>query len=88
MGMIKGRLKAHPPSHKAMAGQVAHGSGRNIKIKQFRYSLDNLGYLVYTESVAVAIDGGAVDEVLNFVKSNNIELKYITNTHNRVYGIY
>ena len=52
-----------------------------MRIKQFRYSSDNLGYLVCLESVAVAIDGGAVNGILNFLKINDIDLKFITNTH-------
>jgi hydroxyacylglutathione hydrolase len=37
-----------------------------MKVKQFRYSADNLGYLVYGKKEAMAIDGGAVDEMLAF----------------------
>lgn len=52
-----------------------------MKIKQFRYSADNLGYLVYGETKALAIDGGAVDNMLSFLKSKNLELVYVINTH-------
>ena len=50
-------------------------------IKQFKYSADNLGYLVYSSSQGMAIDAGAVDETLAFAKENRIHIKYVTNTH-------
>jgi len=60
---------------------MAHGSRENTKIKQFRYSADNLGYLLYSDRSAIAVDGGAVDDTLAFLESNNLTLKYVTNTH-------
>ena len=57
-----------------------------LKIKQFRYSADNFSYLIYSgipnSASALAVDCGAVDSILKFVKSENITLKWITNTHN------
>ncbi|MFH2093624.1 MAG: MBL fold metallo-hydrolase [Pseudomonadota bacterium] len=50
-------------------------------IKQFKYSADNLGYLVYSTSQGVAIDAGAVNEMLAFAKDKGIHIKYVTNTH-------
>jgi hydroxyacylglutathione hydrolase len=50
-------------------------------IRQFRYSSDNLGYLVYDRDSAMAIDGGAVRAILDFVEAHNLDLKYVTNTH-------
>ena len=50
-------------------------------IRQFRYSSDNLGYLVYGGKTALAIDGGAVPAILDFVEQNGLQLKYVTNTH-------
>ena len=50
-------------------------------IRQFRYSSDNLGYLVYGDKAALAIDGGAVRAILDFVEQNGLQLKYVTNTH-------
>ena len=50
-------------------------------IRQFRYSSDNLGYLVYGRKNALAIDGGAVHAILDFVESAGLLLKYVTNTH-------
>lgn len=52
-----------------------------MKIKQFRYSLDNLGYLVYGKNEAMAIDGGAVEQIQAFVDGKGLKLKYVTNTH-------
>jgi len=53
-----------------------------MEIKQFRYSTDNLGYLVYTKSSAIAIDGaGALDDILSFVKGKGLRLRFLTNTH-------
>ncbi len=52
-----------------------------MKVKQFRYSADNLGYLVYGDKKAMAVDGGAVDEMLSFISSNKLELIFVTNTH-------
>ncbi len=52
-----------------------------MNIRQFNYSADNLGYLVYGDKTAIAIDGGAADEILACVKSKNLELTYVTNTH-------
>jgi len=50
-------------------------------IRQFRYSSDNLGYLVYGSRSAIAIDGGAVQAIRAFVEKNGLHLKYVTNTH-------
>jgi hydroxyacylglutathione hydrolase len=52
-----------------------------MKIKQFFYSGDNLGYLLFTDTNALAIDGGAVDEILAFVAQNGLSLTTVTNTH-------
>lgn len=52
-----------------------------MKIKQFLYGRDNLGYLLHTDAHAMAIDGGAVDEIRAFVKQNDLRLSFATNTH-------
>jgi|SRR3989339_416283 len=52
-----------------------------LKVKQFRYGADNLGYLVYGPDNAVAVDGGAGEEVLAFLKTHRLTLLYVTNTH-------
>lgn len=53
-----------------------------LKVKQFRYGADNLGYLVYGPEGAVAVDGGAGKEILAFLKTHRISLLYVANTHN------
>ena len=50
-------------------------------IRQLRYSSDNLGYLVYGNETALAIDGGAGRVILDFVETHGLQLKYVTNTH-------
>ena len=55
-----------------------------MNIKQFRYSEDNLGYLVYGNKSAIVIDGGAVKNTLSFIGNHNLELKYIANTHSHM----
>lgn len=52
-----------------------------MKIKQFFYGGDNLGYLLYSGAHALAIDGGAVDEIMAFVRRNGLKLVTVTNTH-------
>lgn len=52
-----------------------------MNIKQFRYSSDNLGYLLYAEKSAIAIDGGAVDQIFSFAGQNGLKIEYVTNTH-------
>lgn len=53
----------------------------NMEIQQFRYSNDNMAYLVYSGREGIVIDGGAVDDILGFVEKNNIAIKIISNTH-------
>ena len=52
-----------------------------MKIKQFFYGGDNLGYLLYAGTRALAIDGGAVNEIMAFVRQKNLTLETVTNTH-------
>jgi len=52
-----------------------------LKIKQFFYGGDNLGYLLHCGGEALAVDGGAVDEILAFVDRNRLALIRVTNTH-------
>lgn len=52
-----------------------------MEIKQFKYSSDNLGYLVYSETSAIAIDPGSAREMAEFAKSKNIPIDIVTNTH-------
>ncbi len=53
-----------------------------LNVEQFRYASDNLGYLVYGEHSAMAVDGGPADEILEFLNDHRLELVYVTNTHN------
>lgn len=50
-------------------------------VKQFRYLSDNLGYLICGKDSAIAIDGGAVKDILDFVRTDELNLKYVTNSH-------
>lgn len=52
-----------------------------LYIKPFPYGKDNLAYLVYGREKAMAIDGGAISEILAYTESNGLELEYVTNTH-------
>ena len=52
-----------------------------MKIKQFFYGGDNLGYLLVANAKALAIDGGAVDEILAYVTQHGLSLTAVTNTH-------
>ena len=52
-----------------------------MKIKQFKYASDNLGYLIFGRRTAVAIDGGAVSDIVSFMDKNGLRLAYATNTH-------
>ncbi len=52
-----------------------------MNLKQFRYSADNLGYLIYGKKTAVAVDGGDVEAILSFINTTGLELKYVVNTH-------
>jgi len=55
-----------------------------LKIKQFRYGSDNLGYVAFGPKSAIAIDGGAVEDILSFVGSRRLELTYVANTHSHM----
>lgn len=52
-----------------------------MNIQQFKYGADNLGYLVYSEKSAIAIDPGAPEKMAEFAKDNNISIDIVTNTH-------
>lgn len=52
-----------------------------LKVKQFRYNLDNLSYLIYGENQALAIDGGAIKGIFSFLESRKLNLLFVTNTH-------
>lgn len=52
-----------------------------MDIAQFTYATDNLGYLVYGEAGAVAIDGGNPEAMVEFAKDKGIKISFVTNTH-------
>jgi hydroxyacylglutathione hydrolase len=52
-----------------------------LKVKQFRHNSDNLSYLVHAEKHALAIDGVASNEILNYINIQKLNLLFITNTH-------
>jgi len=52
-----------------------------LKTEQFHYGSDNLGYLVYGEKEALAIDGGAANEILRFLDQHGLVLSFVANTH-------
>jgi len=65
-----------------MGGHEPDDKGEmNMNIKQFRYAADNFSYLVYGQRFALAIDGGAVQEILTFVETHGLNLTDVTNTH-------
>jgi glyoxylase-like metal-dependent hydrolase (beta-lactamase superfamily II) len=53
-----------------------------LKIEQFCYGSDNLAYLVYAQKQALAVDGGAWEEILHFLENYHLELTFVVNTHN------
>lgn len=52
-----------------------------LTITQFRYTADNFSYLVSGPKTAVAIDSGAVEEIVAFLKAHNLTLAHVINTH-------
>ncbi len=52
-----------------------------MKVHQFRYSADNLAYVIHADGPAMAVDGGATAAILDFVRDNRLDLKWVANTH-------
>ena len=52
-----------------------------VNIQQFFYGGDNLGYLLHARTQALAIDGGAVDAIMAYVREQHLTLTHVTNTH-------
>lgn len=52
-----------------------------LKVRQFRYGADNLGYVVWGPSTALVIDGGAAEAILAFLAREGLTLGYVANTH-------
>ncbi len=56
-------------------------AGTRLQVKQFRYASDNLGYIIYGQESAVAVDGGSVAAMLKFIDTHQLRLVYVTQTH-------
>jgi hydroxyacylglutathione hydrolase len=56
-------------------------AGNPLQVRQFRYGADNLGYLIYGQKSAMAIDGGAVGSIIGFIDTKGLRLDYVTQTH-------
>lgn len=52
-----------------------------LHVKQFRYATDNLGYLIYGKTSALAVDGGAVEAMLEYINARGLQLDIVTQTH-------
>lgn len=52
-----------------------------LAVAQFRYAADNLAYLIYGPQSAMAVDGGAVDDIVSFLAEHHLNLSYVVNTH-------
>ncbi|MCX7634420.1 MAG: hydroxyacylglutathione hydrolase [Syntrophales bacterium] len=53
----------------------------SLHIEQFRYYRDNLAYLIFGKREALAIDGGAWEDILSFCQRWGLKLRYVMNTH-------
>ncbi len=51
-----------------------------LNIEQFRHG-DNLAYLVYGNTQAIAVDGVSWQKILSFLEKNNLILSAVANTH-------
>ena len=52
-----------------------------MPIQQFRYHADNLGYVIHGSRTAMAVDGGAVSAILEFLDASGLSLAYVAVTH-------
>jgi hydroxyacylglutathione hydrolase len=52
-----------------------------LRIQQFRYSADNFAYVIYGDTSAGVVDGGAVEKILAFLADTNLTLQFIAHTH-------
>jgi len=52
-----------------------------LRIQQFRYSADNFAYVIYGDTAAGVVDGGAVEKILAFLADTHLTVQFITNTH-------
>ena len=56
-------------------------TANRLQVKQFRYATDNLGYLIDRQTSAVAVDGNAVEPMLEFINDQRLHLAVVTQTH-------
>lgn len=52
-----------------------------MHIQQFRYASDNLAYVVHDRSMAIAIDPGAVAEIVDYLQRKELSLEAVAHTH-------
>lgn len=52
-----------------------------MNLQQFPYSSDNFSYVIHGQHTALAIDGGAVEPILDYVQKNRLQLTHVTHTH-------
>lgn len=52
-----------------------------IQVKQFHYGTDNLGYLVFDDRFALAVDGGDAGAIQVFLTARKLKLLWVSNTH-------
>ncbi len=52
-----------------------------LTVAQFRYAADNLAYLICGRQSAMAVDGGAVEDISRFLEEKRLRLRYVVNTH-------
>lgn len=52
-----------------------------LRVRQFRYAADNLAYLIHGGREAVAVDGGAVSNIYDYIRAAGLTLTAVTHTH-------
>jgi len=52
-----------------------------MQAKQFRYALDNFGYLIHGDKEALAVDAGGARAVRSYLEARGLRLRYVVNTH-------
>ncbi len=52
-----------------------------LTVRQFRYAADNLAYLIHGDREAIAVDGGAVTAICDYIRDAGLTLTAVTHTH-------
>ncbi|MBU2487888.1 MAG: hydroxyacylglutathione hydrolase [Proteobacteria bacterium] len=52
-----------------------------MEIAQFRYMADNLAYVLHGPSQALVVDGGAVEDIREYIAARGLTPVLVTNTH-------